>query len=281
MIDDSIVLTERLIPQDKYDDFLLSDILLMVQNTITIELIKWWVNTSTRVEKGEEMFLRKIFLVVTNLFKFNAHRRNFYRVQDDLLKKLKNDSAIIGTNVDVIFESVDAYVEIDGFFTKAKTSLDLLAQSLKPIYGIEFQTWKRAKVGKTKKVLSGQQIINSLEKIKQSNDKSNTEDLLVHMKTHAPYITKIVKYRDDVTHYGESKNIKGFRYYVSSGKVTPPVILLSDTEVVYIHKYMDEVAKYLAEFTRDFLMILLSNLIPDMNIRKDPDGSWGWYSVRS
>lgn len=273
----SLVLTEKLKPQDKFDEFLLSDILLMVQSTTTLELIKAWIHSSTKIEKGEELFLKDIILVVTSLFKLNAHRRNYYRVMDDLLVQLNTDTAIANTTIDVIFESVDAYVEIDGFFTKTKTSLDLLAQSLKPIYGTNFQTWMRDKDRQTNEQLSGQKIINFLERNLHKDIQPHAKELLKLMKLHAQAITKIIRYRDDVTHYGESKNIKGFRYYVTSKEITPPIIVLGKSRAMYVHEYMDDVSKYIANFVQQFLVAILSNLIEDMYIKKNANGEWNWY----
>jgi len=74
------------------------------------------------------------------------------------------------------------------------------------------------------------------------------------------------------------KNVQGFRYSVITKEVIPPLIIINETETAYVDEYMLEVLKYMTHFVQEFIITLLSNLLPDMKVAKHKDGQWGWVS---
>lgn len=269
-MDDQLTLTQEIEIVDDIDKILLEEILLIVQNTNILEVVKFWGHNQLKIDKTDELFLKKVMLSINALVKANALRRNYHKVKDILIEDVKKDSTIQDTRIDMLFNKVDAFILIEAFFGQIKTSLDLLAQSLKPIYGQEFHTWER------KNDISGMKIVDVLSRNLNNNIKPHAEAVSNLIKDNAVSITKIVAHRDSTVHYGKLKNVQGFRYSVSKKEVYPPIILVSENETAYVHEYMDEVLKYISEFVQLFIITLLSNLINDMVIAKNVNGEWGW-----
>ncbi len=269
-MEDQLTLTQEIEIVDDIDKILLEEILLIVQNTNILEVVKFWGHNQLKIDKTDELFLKKVMLSVNALVKANALRRNYHKVKDILIEDVKKDSTIQDTRIDMLFNKVDAFILIEAFFGQIKTSLDLLAQSLKPIYGQEFHTWER------KNDISGMKIVDVLSRNLNNDIKPHAEAISNLIKDNAEAITKIVAHRDSTVHYGKLKNVQGFRYSVSKKEVYPPIILVSENETAYVHEYMDEVLKYISEFVQLFIITLLSNLINDMVIAKNVNGEWGW-----
>ncbi len=265
-----LTLTQEIEIVDEIDKILSEDILLIVQNTQTLEIVKFWGHEQIKIDKADELFLKKIILSVNALIKANTLRRNYYKVKDILIEDIKKDPIIQDTRIDILFNKVDAFILIEAFFGQIKTSLDLLAQSLKPIYGQEFHTWER------KNDISGMKIVDVLSKNLNNDIKPHAEAISNLIKDNAESITKIVAHRDNTVHYGKLKNVQGFRYSVSKKEVYPPIILVTENETGYVHEYMDEVLKFISEFVQLFIITLLSNLINNMVIAKNMNGKWGW-----
>lgn len=273
-MDPQLTLTQEIEINDSIDKFLLEEILLIVQNRDTSALVSYWGHEKLKIDKGDEFFFKKIFLSVNALIKANALKRNYVKIEEELLEKLKSDPDNKKTNIDVLFNKVDAFVLAESFFSQIKSALDLLAQSLKPIYGIEFHTWGK------KKDISGQVIIDALSNNLNKNLKSHAFPLIDLINCHGQYLTKIINHRDSSIHYGKLTKVQGFRYSVSMNKVIPPLILISKSESAYLHEYLEEVLKYIADFTQEFLIVILSNLLPDMKIAKRSDNTWGWTTTK-
>lgn len=271
-MDQQLTLTEEIEINDEIDRRLLEEILLTVQNTQVLSLVSFWGHQKLQIDKADEQFLKHIMLSINALVKANALRRNYVQRKDDLIEEIKKDKSISGTNIDMLFNKVDAFILIEAFFGQIKTSLDLLAQSLKPIYGREFQTWKR------KNNLSGMAIADTLSTSIKDDIKPNAKPIIELIKHHSKSITQIVAHRDDTVHYGKLKNVQGFRYSVKTKEIIPPLIKITETEAGYVDEYMMEVLKYIADFVQAFIITLLSNLLPDMKVAKHKDGQWGWVS---
>lgn len=273
-MDQQLTLTEVIEINDEIDERLLKDILLIVQNTQILSLVSFWGHQRLQIDKADELFLKHIMLSINALVKANALRRNYVKRKDDLVEEIKKNKDISSTSVDILFNKVDAFILIEAFFGQIKTSLDLLAQSLKPIYGREFQTWKR------KNGLSGMTIADSLATSIKDEIKPNAKPIIDLIKYHSESITRIVRHRDDTVHYGKLKSVQGFRYSVKTKEVIPPLIKITETEAGYVDEYMMEVLKYIADFIQKFIILLLSNLLPDMKVGKHKDGQWGWISEK-
>lgn len=263
-----LTITEAIIINDDIDKFLLEEVLQIVQNTDTLSLVSFWGSQMLKKDTSGQEFLKKILLSINALIKANALRRNYYKIKDILIEEIQKDPTIQGTSIDMLFDKVDAFILIEGYFSQIKTSLDLLAQSLKPIYGIEFHTFER------KKNVSGQAIVNQLKNVSKELQ-SHTAALADLISKNGTSITKIVTHRDDTVHYGKLNKVQGFRYSVTKKEVIPPLILINDSESAYVHEYMDEVLKYIAEFVQESIITILSNLMPGMSVVRDKDG-WGW-----
>jgi hypothetical protein len=138
-----LTLTQEIEPQDEIDKFLLEELLLIVQNNQTMELVNFWGHSNLNLDKSGEKYLKKILRSINALIKVNALRRNYILVMDKVIEDIGKDKTLSGTNIDILFNKVDAFILIEAFFTQIKTSLDLLAQSFKPLYGINFTTWER------------------------------------------------------------------------------------------------------------------------------------------
>jgi hypothetical protein len=269
-MDSQLTLTLQIEINDNIDKILLEDILLIVQNTDILSIVSYWSHQKFNLDKTDQEYLKKIMLSVNALVKANALRRNYHKIKDVLIKDVENDPTIKGTAIDMLFNKVDAFILIEAFFSQIKTSLDLLAQSIKPIYGHEFHTWAK------KNELSGMEIVSVLKNNLKSDLKPHAEPIIKLIETHADSITRIINHRDDTVHYGKLNKVQGFRYSVSQNKVIPPLILVTDTQSAYVHEYLDEVLKYIADFIQEFVVVTLSNLMPDMVIARLGDGSWGW-----
>lgn len=271
-MDTQLTITEAIEINDEIDRLLLEEILLIAQNNQILPLVSYWGYQKLQIDKADEKFVKSIMLSINSLVKANALRRNYVKRKDDLVEEIKIDKAITGTNVDMLFNKVDAFILIEAFFGQIKTSLDLLAQSLKPIYGREFKTWKR------KNNISGMAIADTLSKSIKAEIKPNAKPVIDLIKLHAESITKIVAHRDDTVHYGKLKNVQGFRYSFKTKDIVPPLIKIDEDSTAYVDEYMLEVLKYISDFTQEFIVTMLSNLLPDMNVAKHKDGHWGWVN---
>lgn len=267
-----LTLTQQIEMNDKIDHFLLEEILLIVQNNQVLPMVSCWGHEKLKIDKADEIFLKKIMLSVNALIKANALRRNYEKIKDSLIEEIEKDPTIIGTNIDILFNKVDAFILIEGFFVQIKTALDLLAQSLKTIYGKEFHTWEK------KDKLCGMKIVSGLSNNLSNDIKPHAKKIIDLISFHAEAITRIVTHRDDTVHYGKLNKVQGFRFSVQQKKVIAPLILITDHESAYVNDYMLEVLKYISEFIQEFIITLLSNLINDMKIAKKSDGTWGWKS---
>lgn len=268
-MEEPLTLTQEIEIVDEFDKFLMEEILAIVQNNMTFTFVSAWAHNKLQKDKADEEFFQKIMLSVNALIKANALRRNYYKIKDDLIEEIKTSPDVAGARIEMLFNKVDAFILIEGFFGQIKTSLDLLAQSLKPIYGVRFDTYKR------KDNVSGQAIINSLNNL-AAGLKPHALPLTELMTKHADEITKIVAHRDDTVHYGKLKKVQGFRYSPPIDKVIPPLILIKENESAYVHEYLDEVLEYTSLYIQEFIVTMLSNLMTDMRVVKMPDGKWGW-----
>lgn len=274
-MDEQLTLTLQIEKIDKIDEFLIDEILLQVQNKDTFELLKFWNSKHNFTSKAEEKFFEKTRKSIEALVKANANRRNYIKIKDTLVSEIKSDEKGQKTKIDVLYNKVDAFVLVENFFTQHKTSLDLLAQSLHPIYGIHLQTWAKAKDKSTGKELSGLKVVNSLKNLPKDIRKK-AEPLTKLIEDNIESVTKIVSQRDNFVHFGDYKNIQGFRYSVEKDDVFPPIIRLEKDKAMYIHEYQEEVMNFMMQFTQAFIATLLSNLFPDMFIGKRKDGTFGW-----
>src|SRR5690606_6214276 len=125
-------------------------------------------------------------------------------------------------SIDILFNKTDIFVEIEGFLGYFKTSLDLLAQSLNPEYGVSHTTWAHKKDPVTKERLSGKAIANSLLGTGKKQIQ-HTEPLGKLVEANIPFISRFVKLRDAASHYGKIKDIQGFRYSVDQDKIIQPL----------------------------------------------------------
>ena len=271
-MDTQLTLTEAIEINDEIDRLLLEEILLIAQNNQILPLVSYWGYQKLKIDNADEKFVKSIMLSINSLVKANALRRNYVKRKDDLIEEIKKDKAIAGTNIDMLFNKVDAFILIEAFFGQIKTSLDLLAQSIKPIYGREFHTWEK------KRGLSGMTIADTLSVSIKAEIKPNAKPIVDLIKRHAESITKIVAHRDDTVHYGKLKNVQGFRYSVKTKEVMPPLIKIDENSAAYVDEYMMEVLKYISDFVQGFIVTMLSNLLPDMNVAKHKDGHWGWVN---
>ena len=265
-----LTLTQEIEIVDEIDKVLLEELLLIVQNKDTLSLVSFWGHEKLKKDNVDEEFFKKIMLSVNALVKANALRRNYHKIKDVLIDEIKKDPSIKGTRIDMLFNKVDAFILIEGFFSQVKTALDLLAQSLKPVYGYEVHTWAK------KNNVSGMEIVSVLTNNLNKELKPHALPIIDLIKRNAEAITRIVSHRDDTVHYGKLNKVQGFRYSVSKNEVMPPLILINDHESAFVHEYLDEALKYIADFTQEFVITLLSNLVTDMVIAKKSDGSWSW-----
>lgn len=150
-----LTLTQEMERIDEIDNFLIDDVLLIVQNTMTMEYVKFWGHSKLNQDKANEKYYIKIQRCVNALLKANALRRNYLLVRDEIIKEISSDPSLEETNIDLLFNKVDAFILIEAFFTQIKTSLDLFAQSLQPIYGVRFHTFER------KNDISGMNVVNN------------------------------------------------------------------------------------------------------------------------
>jgi hypothetical protein len=273
-MDKQITLTQEIEIVDDIDKAISEDILLIVQNSNILNFVDAWGHQMLEIDKAGEEYYIKIFRCVNSLIKANALRRNYFRIKDLLLKDLENDKTIKATNIDMLFNKVDAFILIESFFIQIKTSLDLLAQSFQPIYGKEFHTWKH------KNNLSGMEIVSTLKNSVKKEIKPHTEQVIELIENNAEAITRIVNHRNDTAHYGKLNKVQGFRYSVSEDRFIPPLILISDNESAYVHEYLEKVLKYISVFVQEVIITLLSNLFNDMIIGKNEDGTWGWIITK-
>lgn len=276
-MEEQLTLTNLFEPVDELDRFILNDILTIVQNTQVLPAVSYWGHEKLKLDKADEQFFLKIAFAVGALLKANAHVRNYKQIEARLLKEIDEYPEHKGTNVDILYNKVDAFVEIEGFLTYFKTTLDLLAQSLQPIFGIRQHTWEHKIDKESGKRVSGQVILNELNNLSKDM-RPNAQALIDFSKPHLPYLTKFVALRDSALHYGRIKDVQGFRYSASKKQAFPPVVLITNSDAAYVHDYLSEGMKYIAEFTQEFVVIVLSNLLPDMKIGKRSDGSWGYFS---
>ena len=267
-----LTLTQEIEINDGLDKFLLEEILLIVQNSDILALVSYWGHQKLKIDEADEQFFKRVFLSINALIKANALKRNYGRIENILINEIEKDPSIKKSNIDILFNKVDALVLAEGFFSQIKSALDLLAQSLKPIFGIEFHTWER------KKELSGQRIVDALSNNLNKDLKQHALPLINLINIHSKYLTKIIIHRDSSIHYGKLTKVQGFRYSVSHKKVIPPLILINKGESAYLHDYLNEVLKYIADFIQEFIITLLSNLLPDMKIAKRIDNTWGWVT---
>lgn len=276
-MEEQLTLTLLLEPVDEIDKFIQQDILAIVQNNAILPAVQFWGHEKLKIDKADEHFLKKIMLAVTALSKANAHRRNHQLVQDNLLVEIGKYEEIKGTNVDLLFNKIDSTVAVEGFFSQIKTTLDLMAQSLEYIYGFKLETWARKRDKESGKEFSGLKVVASLDNL-SAEMKKHAEPISQLIIDNSEEITKIVKIRDSGIHFGKLNNVQGFRYSVEQKKVFPPIIALSDSEARYVQEYMEEVMWFIAQFFQAFTVLLLSNLLSDMVVRKSPDGVWNYYS---
>lgn len=276
-MDEQLTLTNIMEPVDDLDRFVLNDIQAIVQNTQVLPLVSFWGHQKLKLDKADEQFLVKATLAVGALLKANAHVRNYRQIETRLLSEIEKYPENAGSNIDILYNKVDATVEIEGFLAYFKTTLDLLAQSLRPIFGFRQDTWGHKIDKESGKKVSGQAIINELNNLSKDM-RPNAQALINFIKPNMPYLTRFVVHRDSALHYGQIKDIQGFRYSASKKQIFAPVIRITDSEALYVHDYLSEGMKYIAEFTQEFIVVVLSNLIVDMKIGKKPDGSWGYFS---
>lgn len=194
-----LVLKTVLEPQDKIDSFLLEDVLLIVQNTSTFELIKFWGHTKFNKDKVEEAYFKTIFNVIKSLFKANHHRRNYLALEAKLKKQLLKEARKTQSTVDLIYEKHDLISEVDSFLTHIKAALDSLATSLSPIYNSPIHGWHKKK--ENGKDISGKNVVNAIKGLPKGGY-GDSEELAKYIEENYGYISYIVSLRDAPVHKG-------------------------------------------------------------------------------
>ncbi len=267
-----LTLTQDIEPYDEIDKFICEDILMIVQNTHVTKVVKDFAITAHDINQGDEHYYKKILRCVNALIKANALKRNYILIKDKISLELREDEITKGTNIDVLYNKVDAFVLIEAYFIQLKTSLDLLAQSLKPIYGIECKTFGK------KGGLSGMKIVAQLDNNLKDDLKERSKPLIELINENADELTSIVTNRDDVAHFGKLNKVQGFRFLAVEKSIRPPIISISKSETVYVDDYMEETLEFIIHFIQSVIIGVLSNILPDMKLQKNDNGEWGWFT---
>lgn len=270
-----LVLKTVLEPQDKIDSFLLEEVLLIVQNTSTFELIKFWGHTKFNRDRVEEVYFKTILNVIKSLFKANHHRRNYLALEVKLKEQLLKEVKKTQSTVDLIYEKHDLISEVDSFLTQIKAALDSLAISLSPIYNIPIHGWHKKK--DNGKDISGKNVVNAIKGLPKRGY-GDSEGLAKYIEENYGYITYIVSLRDAPVHKGGATSIHGFRYIVKEDRLQEPFIIHSPLDGQTLSAFLTSTMWNFARFTQTFIAISLSNLITDMFLAPDEKGKVGWRS---
>ncbi len=270
-MDKTLTLTSFLEPNDDIDSFLLEDVLLIVQNTNTLELIKF-ATKSTNKLKHEQNYLLTIISVIKSLYKANHHRRSYKRYEKEFYEQLLKESLKAETAIDLIYSKFDLSSEVDSFLAQIKASLDMLATSLNPLFGLKIHGWHK------KHNKSGQEILDILERQLPKDKLVRTAKLRELVDKNIEYITKIVSLRDQPLHKGGLDALKGFRYVIKEKKLYKPHIVYSEKEVEYVSDFLDKTMSNFVKFTQWFIVLSLSSIIPNMELRQGKDKKFNWYA---
>lgn len=270
-----LVLKSVLEPQDEIDSFLLEDVLLIVQDTTTFELIKFWGHTKFNKDKVEETYFKTILNVIKSLFKANHHRRNYLTLEAKLSKQLLKEARKAKSTIDLIYEKHDLISEVDSFLTHIKAALDSLATSLSPIYNIPVHGWHKKK--ENGEDISGKNVVNAIKGLPKGGY-GDSKSLAKYIEENYKFITYNVSLRDAPVHRGGATSIHGFRYIVKEDRLQNPFIVHNPTDGQTLAAFLTSTIWDFARFTQTFIAISLSNLIADMFLAPDEKGKIGWRS---
>lgn len=266
-----LVLTSVFTIKDKYDRFLLEKVLLIVQNSMTMEFIKFWSHLQKYPDKNEEKYFKTITNVIRSLIKANHNRRIYNKLAQSSVKRLTKQSIEAKSTISLLYEEPDIMSEVDSFLANIKASLDSLAFSLNFIFGTKLDGWHKVK-GK-----SGVKLVNSLKNLpKERAEKA--KDLATFIEDNIGYITYLVALRDSPLHKGKTANVSYFKYNIDTGKLTKPEIYHNPTTKEDVSVFLNKTLEEISDFVQLFIALSLSGLIADTYLRKNKKGEFIWVT---
>jgi len=267
------VLTRILEPKDKIDWFLVKNILLVVQDKQTFALVRSWGHSKFNKEKVDEEYFEKMLSVVKSLLKANHHRRSYIKLASKLKEQLLKESLNIKSNIDLIYEKPDLISEVDSCLTHIKASLDSLAKSLNPIYGLKLNGWHKKKY--RNKEISGLNVVNAINNLSQGGY-GDSRKLARFIEDNVGYISYIVSLRDAPIHKGEISTIRGFKFCVRNQTIENPVIFHSEGKSESLSAFLTNTMWNFINFTQFFMVLSLSNLIKGTFLVVDKEEKPRW-----
>lgn len=262
-------------PKDDIEKHLIENVLTIVLNNDTQQLINYWGHTKFHKDKIGENYLKTIIDVVRSLIKANHHRREYLDHEKIIEKEILELNKNIDSGIPVIYERPDLISEIDAFLVQLKSSLDSLAKSLNPIFNLKINGWHKSKRKEDKTEKSGIKIINTLNNL-EPELRNKVDDLINFIEDNIDYISAIVFLRDSPIHHGKIKNIQGFVYIIEDKKLIKPRLILKDKNV-NISEFLETTIKNFIDFTQLIIVNTLKYLIPNINLQKGKDGRFSWY----
>lgn len=232
--------------KDDIDNF----ILLEITNPpiqLNVEVLCFHGNVQQKDE-----YLGKIFSITSTLLKANENRRKYIETEKRLIVEFKKKSLKDpNKHIDLTLNPVELNSELDGFLSQVKAALDSLALTLKSLFGLNIDAWRKD-LKRNKK--SGYNIIKQLEKLPEPL-KSKSVQVCDYIEKNGNWLTYLSLLRDELIHKGGLKNISPLVFEQRTKNVVPQKIFHSQTESEIVADFMTRTIKDVAQFSSNFVLM--------------------------
>ncbi|MFA6423300.1 MAG: hypothetical protein WCW17_02485 [Patescibacteria group bacterium] len=254
-----LALTHKIVITDEFENRVKKEIIEPVLDQMTFTALNFQKSDPNSKLSIAEKFFLDVDKVVFRLLQCHKHQKNYDIIESERIKELNADIQKTTKFIDECWRPLELNCEIDAFLTKWKSSLDALAKTLIPLYGINSKTWSD----------KGKKIINQLNNLSAEKVKK-IQPLINIIEENKGQIGSIIDLRDKVVHY-DTECLTPFHYRLKEKKLHNPS-LIWDGNVYMPQDFMTQASEYLLDFTREFIVKSINGFVEALYIVVTTDG---------
>ena len=252
-------LTHKIVITDDFENRVKKEIIEPVMDQMSFTALNFQkTKLDSKLSVAEKYFL-DIDKVVFRLLQCHKHQKNYDLVESQRTNELNTDIQKTARYIDECWRPLELSCEVDAFLTKWKSTLDALAKTIIPLYGINSKTWGD----------KGERIIKQLKNL-SAEKISKVEPLLKLIEDNKEQIGSIIDLRDKVVHY-DTECLTPFHYRLKEKKLYNPN-LIWDGNIYRPHDFMTQTSEYLLDFIREFIVKSINGFVESLYITITNDG---------
>lgn len=254
-----LALTHKIVITDDFEKRVKKEIIEPILDQMTFTVLNFQKTEHESKPSVAENYFLDIDKVVFRLLQCHKHQKNFELVESQRIEELNADIQKATRHIDECWRPLELNCEIDAFLTKWRSTLDALAKTLIPLYGINSKTWKE----------KGQKVINQLKNL-PAERVSKIQQLINLIENNKGQIGSIIDLRDKVVHY-DMECLTPFHYRLNEKKLYSPN-LIWDGDIYRPQDFMTQTSEYLLDFIREFVVVSINGFVESLFIEITSEG---------